>query len=158
MGFNYAKEKAKFEIRWKTLSAEYKSAGMSQAAIDSMREFDWREFCSTRVYNDHNQPFPNTYLDNKTDEERSTVFRRFSALSATFDEADFAGRYAWIDAISNPCMSMKLKKLTLKDLDLLTFIVIEGHSQAELAHKWNCSQKAISRRFIQIKKFLAKPV
>ncbi len=154
MGFYYAKEKAAFEAKWNILRAEYEKAGMSKTAIDSMYEFDWKGFCAQRIYCDHNQPMPNTYLVNDADEGRSSLLHKFAALSTTFDEADFLGRYAWVDTIDNADLAAKLAALPERDLELLTFLVLEGHDQSELAQKWGCSQSAISQRFKKIKKFL----
>ena len=154
MGFYYAKEKAAFEAKWSILRAEYEKAGMSQTAIDSMHEFDWKGFRAQRIYCGHNQSMPNTYLVNDMDEGRSSLLRKFPALSTTFDEADFPGRYAWVDSIDNADLAAKLSVLPERDLELLTFLVLEGHDQSELAQKWGCSQSAISQRFKKIKKFL----
>ena len=60
MGFNYAKEKKKFDEEWKKLRNEYERAGMSHLAIDEIYEFDWREFCSRRVYRP--QPTASRYI------------------------------------------------------------------------------------------------
>ena len=120
-----------------------------------MRNFDWELFCADRVWANHSQSLPDTYL---LDDRHSTLFQEYGTLSTTFDESDFIGRYAWIEAVADPDLATKLKKLSNRDLELLTYVVIEGHSQIELSHKWSCSQKAISRHFQQIKKFLQKPV
>ena len=44
MGFNYAAEKKKFETLWARLRREYRAAGMSDAAIRKMHDFDWEVF------------------------------------------------------------------------------------------------------------------
>lgn len=44
MGFNYAAEKKKFETLWARLRREYRAAGMSDAAIQKMHDFDWEVF------------------------------------------------------------------------------------------------------------------
>lgn len=41
MGFNYAREKRKFDKEWEQLHQEYAAAGMSEAAIAQMKAFDW---------------------------------------------------------------------------------------------------------------------
>ena len=125
MGFNYAAEKAKFEAEWRRTSAEFAQAGMSEKDIQSMRDFDWETFCADRIWANHNQPLPDTYL---LDGEQSTLFRKYETMSATFDEKDFTARYAWVETISDPDLAVRMKKLSDRDLELLTFIVIEGHS------------------------------
>lgn len=154
MGFNYAKEKRQFDLKWKQLQKEYTDAGMSLSAIEAMHSYDWEVFLSRRIYENHTQALPDTYLSGEINGKQSTLFKRFSSLSVTFDEEDFAGRYAWVNAIGNADLSAKLTKLHAKDIELLTAIVIEGHDQRELAEKWHCSQSAISQRLKKIKEFL----
>ena len=119
-----------------------------------MRNYDWTVFLSRRNYENHTQPLPDTYLGDETDGQRSRLLDKFSSLSVTFDEGDFPGRYAWVSAISSVDLSIKVAMLQAKDIELLTFIVIEGHDQCELAEKWCCSQSAISQRLKKIKNFL----
>lgn len=93
-------------------------------------------------------------MSGEIDGKQSTLFKRFSSLSVTFDEDDFSGQYAWVNAIGNVDLSAKLARLHVKDIELLTAIVIEGRGQRELAEKWHCSQSAISQRLKKIKEFL----
>lgn len=154
MGFNYAKEKAQFELEWKKLQKEYVAAGMATEDIESMRTYDWDMFLSRRNYENHTQPLPDTYFFGDSLDGRSPLFRKFASLTTAFDEEDFPGRYTWVDVIGNTDLNLKLKALSTKDLELLTFLVIEGHDQFALARKWGCSQAAISQRFKKIKNFL----
>ena len=48
MGFNCAQEKAKFDREWLRLRKEYTDAGMSEAAIQKIYEYDWYCFCRNR--------------------------------------------------------------------------------------------------------------
>ena len=50
MGFNCAQEKAKFGREWLRLRKEYTDAGMSEAAIQKIYEYDWYCFCRNRAY------------------------------------------------------------------------------------------------------------
>ena len=119
-----------------------------------MRTYDWDMFLLRRNYENHTQPLPDTYLLGESNDGHSPLFRKFPSMITIFDEEDFPGRYAWVDSIDGADLSLKLKALSTKDLELLTFLVIEGHDQCELAKKWGCSQAAISQRFKKIKKFL----
>ena len=154
MGFHYAREKRQFDLEWNRLQKEYADAGMEPSAIEEMRNYDWTVFLSRRNYENHTQPLPDTYLGDETDGQRSRLLDKFSSLSVTFDEGDFPGRYAWVSAISSVDLSIKVAMLQAKDIELLTFIVIEVHDQCELAEKWCCSQSAISQRLKKIKNFL----
>ena len=50
MGFNYAREKRKFDEKWKKLEEWYRKSGMSEDAIREMHKYDWSEFNSTRKF------------------------------------------------------------------------------------------------------------
>ena len=80
--------------------------------------------------------------------------KNYKRLSTTFDEADFFGEAAWLDTIEDPALLKRLRKLSKKDLELLRFLVLEEHTQEELARKWHCSQSSISNHFLRIKKFM----
>ena len=88
--------------------------------------------------------------------EQSTLFKRFSSLSVTFDEEDFPDRYAWINAIEDAFLSAKLSKLSEQDLKLLTLYAIEGYTQAEIALLLKRNQSVISRKINRLKNFLKK--
>ena len=153
MGFNYAKEYRKFEAEWRKRRQEYEQAGMASDAIESLYDFDLDGFRSRRRYETWTQPMPNM---DSTGEYVGTVSlqKNYKRLSMTFDEADFFGEAAWLDTIEDSILLKGLRKLPQKDLELLHFIVLEGHTQEELAQKWHCSQSSISKRFLRIKKFL----
>ena len=58
MGFNYGREKRRFDKEWEQLQKEYAAAGMEEADIAQMKEFDWEWFRSRRTYENHNQALP----------------------------------------------------------------------------------------------------
>ena len=153
MGFNYAKEKNKFEANWKKLQREYEDAGMSPEAIDNMHTYDWEAFLAHRIHSSHTQALP-VCLSESTEDDRSTLFQKYPSLSVSFDIDDFSERYSWVETISNDHLTAKLKSLPSEDLELLTFLIIEEHDQEELARRWGCSQSAISQRFKKLKEFL----
>ncbi|MCI7134548.1 MAG: hypothetical protein MSA04_05860 [Clostridiales bacterium] len=49
-----------------------------------------------------------------------------------------------------------IKTLSIEELEILTFLTLEEHSQKELAERWGCSQRAISKKFQKIKKIFQK--
>lgn len=152
MGFNYAIERKKFEQKWAELRKEYEAAGMDQEAIELLYQFDLEAFRSERTYARHTQTLPSEYIDDES--ENTTLFRKFVNSTVFFDESDFYGRYAWVDTIENQHLALALRQLSDKDLELLTFLALEEHTQRELARKWGCSQKSVSARLKRIKNFL----
>lgn len=152
MGFNCAREKAKFEREWEKLRAEYQAAGMSEDAIQKLYEYDWHCFCRNRAYARRAVQMPEVEIDDPNDERRSALFKKETALSTSFDETAFRERYAWKDTLEDHRLLSTIRQLTDEDLELLTFIVLEGHIQNELANRWECSQAAIVCRMRKIKK------
>ena len=152
MGFNCAQEKAKFDREWLRLRKEYTDAGMSEAAIQKIYEYDWYCFCRNRAYERRATQMPPLEIDSPDDERRSALFRKNEALSASFDESAFPGRYAWIDTLEDARLLRAIMKLNKKDLELLTYVTLEGHGQEELARRWGCTQAAVAIRMKKIKK------
>lgn len=153
MGFYYAAERKRFERKWDNLRKEYEAAGMRPEAIRLLYEFDLEVFRSQRTYINHTQPMPSEYIRGEQ-ADNSTLFRRYETGVSAFDEADLPGRYAWVDAIENQQLALALQQLTEEDLELLTFLILEEHTQRELAKKWGCTQKTISARLKRIKRLL----
>ena len=54
-------------------------------------------------------------------------------------------------------MLQAIKTLSIEELEILTFLTLEEHSQKELAERWGCSQRAISKKFQKIKKVFPSP-
>ena len=156
MGFNCAQEKAKFDREWLRLRKEYTDAGMSEAAIQKIYEYDWYCFCRNRAYERRATQMPPLEIDSPDDERRSALFRKNEALSASFDESAFPGRYAWIDTLEDARLLRAIMKLNKKDLELLTYVTLEGHGQEELARRWGCTQAAVAIRMKKIKKISKK--
>lgn len=154
MGFNYSKERRKFEAEWAELRAWYREAGFAEDKIDEMYTFDEEVFRSQRRYQSHNQSLPFEDFGGDDRKNRTSLFAKFEQLSVSFDESDFSGRHAWLDALDNEDLASRLKQLKQSDLELLTMIIIEGYSQVETARLLGCSQKNISLKMTRIKKFL----
>lgn len=154
MGFHYFYEKCKFELEWEQLEQEYAAAGMEETAISLMKLFDWQWFCSRRVYENHVQDFPSEAMSDET--ANSILLQKFAALSVSFDLEDLNGRYDWIETIEDRKLYQNLCSLTYADLELLTLIVIDGYTQAEIARLYGCSRNSIYKRMKKIKKILRR--
>ncbi len=154
MGFNYALEKKKFDMRWTLKQKVYRKTGMSQADIQVMKDFDWEFFLSERRFRMHTQPIPAECINENDEDSMSGLFKKFDSLKVTFSESDFSGRYSWIDAIEDEQMSAKLKTLSSNDLELITLMVIDGYSQAEIARMDGCARNTVNKKIARIKKVL----
>lgn len=154
MGFNYSREKLIFDREWEKLREQYRKVGMSDKAIEELYDFDWSWFRMRRNYENRLQAMPDENIDEQNAETRSNLFQRFTALSTSIDEMELSGRYAWIDTISDDALSKKLRTLSDDELEILTLWALEGYTQCEIARKMHCSQNAISKRLIKIKRIL----
>lgn len=143
MSFNYGREKRRFDKEWEQLQKEYADAGMDEADIAQMKEFDWKWFCSRRVYDSHNQALPD---EENMDEGRTVLFRKFPELSADFKQQEFEDRKLY----------QRLCRLGEKDLKLLTLMVVDGYRQVDIARQWGCTQNSVIKRLNRIKKVLSK--
>ena len=82
MGFNYAAEKKKFETLWARLRREYRAAGMSDAAIQKMHDFDWEVFKQERIYRLHTQDLGIGIFDEPSaeQEDKSALMKKVSGI------------------------------------------------------------------------------
>ena len=92
MGFNYSREKLRFDAEWRELAEEYRIAGFDEVGIQAIREYDWEQFCKRRTYENRTQDLPSEVFDDADDDSCSTLFKKFKSLSTEFDESTFTGR------------------------------------------------------------------
>jgi len=154
VGFNYAKERRKFEDEWVKLRKQYRETGFSEEGIAAMRTYDEEVFRQQRRFDNHSQELPTEDFGEDGSENRTSLFEKFESLAVTFDESSFEGRYAWVDSVSDPKLAAKLKRLKEKDLELLTLYAIDGYSQPEIARLLCRGQATISEKLTRIKKLL----
>lgn len=150
MGFNYAKEKEKFDREWDKLRKEYSQAGMSEESIQEMYNFDLDTFRSQRTYSNRTQRMPDTLCSSSDENERSRLFRKFDGLTTSPDERGITQN--WIDLIEDPRLIKGLKRLSQDDIELLVQLVLLEYSQRELAKILGCNKTTLARRFEYIKK------
>ena len=127
-----------------------------EEAIQKIYDYDWYCFCRNRAYERRATQMPSLEIDSPDDERRSALFRKNETLSVSFDESAFPDRYAWVDTLEDLRLLRAIKALNVEELEILTFLTLEEHSQKELAEKWGCSQRAISKKFQKIKKIFQK--
>ena len=138
MGFNYAREKRKFDEKWKKLDVWYRGSGMSEDAIREMYEYDWREFNSNRKFY--------RYGDDDVDIE-SIVEEDGDSIDKTFSEE-------WIKLLETPNLVRKVRKLPADYIEIIDLMVLENLTQKEIAERMNCSQQNIAKKIEKIKKLL----
>lgn len=158
MGFNYAAEKKKFETLWARLRREYRAAGMSDAAIQKMHDFDWEVFKQERIYRLHTQDLGIGIFDEPSakQEDKSALMKKFLESVSRWDDYTTASRYGWIEEVDDPSIYKQLQALRKADLELLTLIVVDGFSQTEIATVLGCSPQNIFGRLKKIRKIFQK--
>lgn len=160
MGWNNASETKKFLRRLEREEKEYRAAGMTDEQITEIQAFDWEQFRSDRRYRMHTQEFAlNDFDEDKDgDEGKSPLFDKFLEQFSYTMEVKFTreGRYAWLDEIENEKILQAINMLTLEQINLLTYIVVDGCNQYDLAEKYQVSQQAISKKIAKIKKIFQK--
>ena len=125
----------------------------ADAEFAAMKEYDWAWFCSQRVFQNHTQPIPCEQYDEVCGQ--SQLFRKFASLSYQWDVDKIdQTRYGWLASVENEQLLLRLKKLSKKDLELLTLLFVDGYRQIDVARLWHCSRSAVAQRFKKIKKFL----
>ena len=138
MGFNYAREKRKFDEKWKKLEDWYRESGMSEDAIREMREYDWNELKARRCY------------ENKRDEGGTDI----EEIAEPETERKTSGRYGWIEDLNNPALVHKLRKLTSHELEIITFLIIDDLTQRQTAEKMGIPYRTFKYQLKKIKDFL----
>lgn len=155
MGFNYGREKRRFDKEWERLEEEYTAAGMPYEVIEHMKTYDWKWFCSQRVYHNRTQNLPSESCNDES--EQSSLLRKFASLSVQpAREELFSGRLAWLNTVEDQILYQRLCSLSVNDLELITLIAFDGYKQSEVARLWGCSWNVIHKRLQKIKKILQR--
>ena len=157
-GFNYAAEKKKFETLWARLRREYRAAGMSDAAIQKMHDFDWEVFKQERIYRLHTQDLGIGIFDEPSaeQEDKSALMKKFLESVSRWDDYTSASRYGWIEGIGDQRLVSVLKGLSISEKELLTKYCIEDKTQQEIAAEMGLSQRAVGKQLQQLKNFFRK--
>lgn len=137
MGFNYAREKKKFEEEWKKKAEWYRSECMDEDAIQAMYEFDLAEFNSSRKFY--------RYTDDIDAEQRAATSE---------DTLDKALSNDWIELIDSPELVRKIRKLPGDYIKIIDILYRENVTQEEIAARLSCSQQNIAKKIEKIKKLL----
>ena len=158
MGFNYGLEKKKFDREWDRLRREYRAAGMDEASIEAMHEFDWQGFNAERAYRNHTQEMPFQQFDDDGDtasEENSALLVKFfNSFVVMPQDTDSERRDGWLDEIGSEKLSTALRRLSEEDIELLTLHVFDGYGVTEIAAMQGVAHATVSKKMKRIKNFL----
>ena len=134
MGFNFARDKRKFDKEWNEKERWYRESGMSEDAILEM----YKQFNSTRKFY--------RYGDDDVDVE-SIVEEDGDSIDKTFSEE-------WIELLDTPDLVRKVRKLSADYIEIIDLMVRENLTQEEVARRMHCSQQNIAKKIEKIRKLL----
>lgn len=138
MGFNYAREKRKFDKKWNEKERWYRKSGMSEDAIREMYKYDWSEFNSTRKFYRHGDD--NVNVESIVEEDGDSIDKTFSE--------------EWIELLETPNLVRKVRKLPADYIEIIDLMVRENLTQEEIAGLMHCSQQNIAKKIEKIRKLL----
>ena len=137
MGYNYSREKRKFDAEWKKKEAWYRDSGMSEEAIQEIFAYDWAEFNTTRRFY--------RYLED-------VDMERIPEKSCDILEAALSKE--WIELLDSPETVRKIRKLPVDYIEIIEMLYFEKLTQREIAERMSCSQQNIAKKIEKIKKVL----
>ena len=137
MGYNYSREKRKFDAEWKKKEAWYRESGMSEEVIQEIFKYDWAEFNATRKFYRYMED-----VDVERIPEKSCDILE-SALSKE-----------WPELLDSPETVRKIRKLPADYIKIIEMLYFENLTQREIAERMSCSQQNIAKKIEKIKKVL----
>ena len=137
MGYNYSREKRKFDAEWRKKEAWYHASGMSEEAIQEIFTYDWAEFNATRKFY--------RYMEDVDVEQ-------IPEKSCDILEAALAKE--WIELLDSPETVRKIRKLPADYIEIIEMLYFENLTQREIAERMSCSQQNIAKKIEKIKKIL----
>ena len=137
MGYNYSREKRKFDAEWKKKEEWYRESGMSEEAIQEIFTYDWAEFNATRKFY--------RYMED-------VDVDRISEKSGDILEA--ALKKDWTELLDSLEMLRKIRKLPADYIEIIEMLYFENLTQWEIAERMSCSQQNIAKKIEKIKKIL----
>ena len=138
MGFNYAREKRKFDEKWKKLEEWYRKSGMSEDAIREMHKYDWSEFNSTRKF--YRRGDDDVEVESIAEEDVDAIDKTFSGER--------------IELLDTSDLVRKVRKLPADYIEIIDLMVRENLTQEEVARRMHCSQQNIAKKIEKIRKLL----
>lgn len=137
MGYNYSREKRKFDAEWKKKEEWYRESGMSEEVIQEIFKYDWAEFNSTRKFY--------RYMEDVDVE-------RIPEKSGDILEAALSKE--WIELLDSPETVRRIRKLSADYIEIIEMLYFENLTQGEIAERMSCSQQNIAKKIEKIKKIL----
>ena len=158
MSWNDGYERKMFAKRQKKQAEEYRALGMTEEQIQAMYEFDLEQFKSERRHRMHTQPLQvEEFEENDADESDNTLLNEFfDELTCTIETSGDKSRYWWVEEIDDSETVKKIKSLSERDLEILTFMVIDELTHEEIAKIMGVCVRTIERVNARFKNLFKK--
>ncbi len=140
MGFNYRKERKKFEEQMIEVEKKYRAAGMSDSQIAAMREYEEEQFRRERIYKIH------IVL------EQSRGYPGLIKWCGTDDNY-----FQDLDSVLDDMSPGITQRLTKRDKEVIALLCV-GLNHRETANIMGIAQQVVSRHVKKIRKFLKRGV
>ena len=137
MGYNYSREKRKFDAEWKKKETWYRESGMSEEAIQEIFTYDWAEFNATRKFYRYMEDVDVERIPEKSGDILETALPK-----------------EWIELLDSPEMLRKIRQLPTDYIEIIEMLCFENLTQREIAERMSCSQQNIAKKIEKIKKIL----
>ena len=144
MGFNYRKERIKFEKQMHENEKKYRLAGMSDYQIAAMREFEEEQFRMKRIYKLH------IVLEESA--EHPGPIELASADDSYFQEL----RSCFDVTLDNLCPGAS-SQLTSRDKEIILLLSF-GFTQTEISQQLSLAQQNVSKHLKKIQKIFQRGV
>lgn len=156
MKYNVARERIKFFAEQEKLAKQYRTAGMTEDQIKLLFDYDYEMFKKERVFREHNNFVDMSTFDGGqvAEENYSNIEKYMEKFTVELENIKLSGRFGWIEEIEHQKLYATLKKLSKKDVKLVTMYIFEGYTLADIAKIWGVSPQAVGKRMRRVKKFL----
>ena len=140
MGFNYRKERIKFEKQMEENERKYRDAGMNESQIRAMREYEEEMFRKERVHGIH--------IVLEESKEYLGLIERAESYDIYFQDMRIS-----LDNILDNIHPGVSKRLSAQDKTILSYIAA-GYNHRETASKLGITQQAVSLHMKKIREIL----
>jgi len=134
MSFNNGLEKKKFMAEWEIQRKTCEAAGMSAESIQLLFDFEWAQFKRDRTFYEHTETCGEPYCS---------------------ESDNCIG--SWLDEINDAELALRLENLSTADKELLTLIVIDNYTHAEIALEMGVARQQVTKRIARIMRCLKFP-
>lgn len=146
MTFIYSTEKRIFEREWEKTEALCREHGMSEEAIQALREYDLERFNAARNEALHTQEMGFQIDEDEDAMMESPLLIKFpDRFSSQYDTHGNHSRYWWLEELGDPRLAAGVLKMSEDDKELLTLYFIEQYSTREIATCCGISHVAVYR-------------